>query len=149
MQKLLPPILFVMLRVLISILDILFISVTLLASPYNLALGMPLVVLGLGISIYYNRYFHQHDINTMTFDEPSKLLTNGMFKYSRNPMYRGLLLAIFGFASIKNGSIISLAIVLAFFVITDRWHIAFEEKMMQEKFGDEYTNYCKKVRRWI
>ena len=85
----------------------------------------------------------------MTFDKPSKLLTNGLFKYSRNPIYLGLLLAILGVALLTKGSILSLSIVLIFFVITDRWYIAFEEKMMLEKFGDEYTDYCKKVRRWI
>ena len=40
-------------------------------------------------------------------------------------------------------------IALGFFVIADRWHIAFEEKAMLQKFGEQYADYKKRVRRWI
>ncbi|WP_275557288.1 isoprenylcysteine carboxylmethyltransferase family protein [Pseudoalteromonas sp. J010] len=85
----------------------------------------------------------------MAFDEPTVLVASGIYKYTRNPMYLGFTIAIFGFAILLGGSLSSLLLTAAFFLITDRWYIPYEERMMHAKFGREYEAYCRKVRRWI
>jgi protein-S-isoprenylcysteine O-methyltransferase Ste14 len=40
-------------------------------------------------------------------------------------------------------------VVLAFLIITDRWYIAYEKRIMAHTFGKDYQDYCKRVRRWL
>lgn len=149
MKKLLPPYLFL---IAIATINLVYFTCDVkyyILYPYNLIFGTPLFILGLAISVYYNRYFIKNNINIMTFDEPTKLLSTGIFKYSRHPIYLGLVLAIFGIAILYNAFIISIIVCIIFLIIIDRWYIQYEEKMMLQKFGNDYINYCQKVRRWL
>ena len=116
--------------------------------PYNL-LGIFGVAIGLFISIKGKALFKTLGTNIMTFDNPDKLVTEGIYQYSRNPMYLGFVVALLGFALLTGASIVSFLFVVLFFLITDRWYIAFEEKAMMKTFGREYKAYCQAVRRWI
>jgi protein-S-isoprenylcysteine O-methyltransferase Ste14 len=87
--------------------------------------------------------------NTIITAKPAtSLQTNGIYSYSRNPMYVGLLLIYLGL-SLQFGNwwtLILTPFLVAF--ITYRV-IRPEEKYLTRAFGDAYTNYQKKVRRWI
>lgn len=83
----------------------------------------------------------------MTFDKPSKWVTEGVYQYSRNPMYLGLVITLFGSALLMGVAIVSLLLVGVLGIIIDRWYIAFEEKAMRHAFGLEYEAYCQNVRR--
>jgi protein-S-isoprenylcysteine O-methyltransferase Ste14 len=83
-----------------------------------------------------------------TFSEPNKLVTDGPYKYSRNPIYLGYALVLIG-VWLLLGSLSPLFIVVFSIVITDRWYIPFEENMLAEKFGPAYTSYKSRTRRWI
>ncbi|MCG9596083.1 isoprenylcysteine carboxylmethyltransferase family protein [Vibrio sp. Isolate25] len=118
--------------------------------PYPLNLiGAPLFCLGLGLASAGKRLFQKLKTNIMTFEEPNKIVTQGVFQYTRNPMYLGLAIALIGFAIMLGGSLMTLTIAASFIIITDKWYIAFEEKEMTKKFGREYQEYCRHVRRWI
>jgi len=78
----------------------------------------------------------------------SKLVIIGIYKYSRNPMYLGLLLAIIGFVFFL-GSLAGILIVILFVLFINKYQIQPEEIVLQQKFGDDYINYTKDVRRWI
>lgn len=104
---------------------------------------------GLFIAQSSKKLFVKLKTNVNTFDEPGKLITNRIFRYSRNPMYLGFVIAIIGMALIYQGAISSFVLALLFFVIVDRWYIKFEEGAMLNKFGKEYRDYCSKTRRWI
>jgi protein-S-isoprenylcysteine O-methyltransferase Ste14 len=82
------------------------------------------------------------------FDEPNKLVTDGFFKYSRNPMYLGFALVLLG-VWLLLGALSPLLGVVLFVAITDRWYIPFEERALVEKFGPEFQAYRSKTRRWI
>ncbi|PSW19880.1 isoprenylcysteine carboxylmethyltransferase family protein [Photobacterium sanctipauli] len=81
-------------------------------------------------------------------NKTSYLVTKGVFSISRNPMYLGLLcflLAAFIYLAALSAFI---AIVLFVFFIT-MFQIQPEEEVLEAMFGDEYRDYCNKVRRWI
>ena len=112
-----------------------------IAGPVFLALGAALTVLS-------GRRFHQLETNIKTFDAPDKFVTEGFFRFTRNPMYLGFTFMLFGAAAL-SGALSTLAPVLLFFLAANFWYIPFEERMMEEKFGADYLAYRQKVRRWI
>ena len=79
---------------------------------------------------------------------PIKFITDGPFRFTRNPAYLGMVLTFIG-TSILLGSITTFIIPIIFIILTDRTVILTEEKNLEKKFGKKYLNYKKKVRRWI
>ena len=148
MKKILPPVLFIVFIVVMVVTCWLMDSLHTVNYPYNL-LGIFGVAIGLFISIKGKALFKTLGTNIMTFDNPDKLVTEGIYQYSRNPMYLGFVVALLGFTLLTGASIVSFLFVVLFFLITDRWYIAFEEKAMMKTFGREYKAYCQAVRRWI
>lgn len=110
--------------------------------------GLLPAVIGLAISFIAADHFGRQKANIQTFGEPNRLVTNGLFAYTRNPMYLGMALFLSGIAAL-SGSLVALALLAIFVVIVDRWYISFEEKAMLRNFGEQYAGYAKKVRRWL
>ncbi|USD35020.1 MULTISPECIES: methyltransferase family protein [Vibrio] len=148
MKKLLPPKMFFLFIILMIFLHWYMETEDLIPYPLNL-IGALLFCLGLGLASAGKRLFQKLKANIMTFEEPNKIVTQGVFQYTRNPMYLGLAIALIGFAIMLGGSLMTLTIAASFIIITDKWYIAFEEKEMTKKFGREYQEYCRHVRRWI
>jgi protein-S-isoprenylcysteine O-methyltransferase Ste14 len=78
----------------------------------------------------------------------SRLVTEGMFSRSRNPMYVGNLLVAGGFL-LALGHAVPAAAGIAFFVLAYRSIVASEERVLGQKFGSEYAAYCASVPRWL
>lgn len=78
----------------------------------------------------------------------SKVVTNGVFAYSRNPMYLSFTLALLAYSVLLN-NLLGLFVIVFFVVYMNRFQIQPEERFLTEKFGKEYTDYLRKVRRWI
>jgi protein-S-isoprenylcysteine O-methyltransferase Ste14 len=85
---------------------------------------------------------------THKFDTPVALVTGGVYTKTRNPMYLGMSLFLLGFA-ICFGNLFGLLTPVIFILIVNFKFIPFEEKMMEEKFGQEYINYKRNVGRWF
>lgn len=115
--------------------------------PFNL-LGIPLVISGIGVAKRGSKIFERAGANIQTFEDPDALITEGLFKISRNPMYLGFVIALAGVAT-TLGNISSLLIVIVYIFVTDRWYIAFEEAAMEREFGEQYMSYKKRTRRWL
>lgn len=77
-----------------------------------------------------------------------KLVTRGPFRFTRNPMYLGLTLMAFGFA-FYFGTLPFYAVPVLLFLLCNFSFIPFEEAKMQRQFGDQYTDYRRRVRRWV
>ena len=77
-----------------------------------------------------------------------KLVTRGPFRYTRNPMYLGLVLMALGFA-LYFGSTAFYVVPALLFLLCNFSFIPFEEAKMQRQFGDQYTDYVRRVRRWV
>lgn len=81
-------------------------------------------------------------------DPTKKLVIKGFYRYSRNPMYVGVVLILIGetlFFTSKNLLGYSTIIILCFNLFV----ILVEEPRLQKDFGSDYVHYCKKVRRWF
>ena len=87
-------------------------------------------------------------INPIKFKKVNKLVTSGIYKYSRNPMYLGFLIIVIS-SSIFYLNIYSILTPLFFYLWINRFQIKREEIFLTEKFGKEYLSYKNKTRRWI
>ena len=87
-------------------------------------------------------------IDPIKFKKVNKLITSGIYKYSRNPMYLGLLMIIIS-TSIFYLNIFSITTPFFFYFWINRFQIKREEIFLTEKFGKEYLLYMTKTRRWI
>ncbi|MCB5358795.1 methyltransferase family protein [Vibrio lentus] len=148
MKKLLPPILFLIFVISMSLICWWLDSPHQMLYPYNLA-GLVVIGVGLLLAMSGKRLFKKRNTNIMTFDEPTLLVTEGVYKYTRNPMYLGFVVSLLGFAILTGAANSSFLLTAIFVLVTDRWYIKFEEQMMRDKFGQDYEDYCRKVRRWF
>lgn len=147
MKRILPPHLFVLCAVCMICCRLAFTSGLAIPYPYNLP-GLGLILAGVRLAVTSKRIFLREKTNVQTFDDPDKLIVEGPFRYSRNPMYLGFLIALSGLA-ILLGEPVTFMFAAAFFLVTQRGYIPFEEKAMTRTFGEEYLSYKSKVRRWI
>lgn len=116
-------------------------------SPYTY-IGIILFGIGWIPNIWLGVYFRKIGTSIPAKNIPKKLVTDGLFKFSRNPIYLGMIIALFGEA-IFLGSIITFIIPVLFIILISRINIPFEEENLEKKFGKRYLEYKKKVRRWI
>ena len=87
-------------------------------------------------------------VNPLQPEKASSLVISGIFKYSRNPMYLGMLLILLSM-TIKFNFIGGILIIFAFVAYITKFQIIPEETVLKELFTDEFTRYKKKTRRWI
>ena len=83
-----------------------------------------------------------------TFQPASKLVTSGIYGLSRNPIYIGLIAGLLGLALLID-SLWLLLTVPAVALVLDRGVILREETYLEEKFGEDYRSYKRRVRRWF
>jgi protein-S-isoprenylcysteine O-methyltransferase Ste14 len=81
------------------------------------------------------------------FDPPRKLVIRGPYRFVRNPMYVGAILALAG-AALFYKSAPLLAYAAAFLVVCHIFVLAYEEPTLRRRFGPEYEPYCERVKRW-
>jgi protein-S-isoprenylcysteine O-methyltransferase Ste14 len=86
--------------------------------------------------------------NPLTPDKTRSLVTTGLYRISRNPMYLGLLLMLIGWA-LYLGSVSPLLLLPLFVFTLNKMQIEPEERLLKEKFGEGYIKYQRRVRRWL
>ena len=82
------------------------------------------------------------------FNPTTRIVTHGLYRFTRNPMYIGFALWTFGIAILAD-SIWMLGAVPIGLVLTNLLVVEREERYLERKFGEEYLAYKRKVRRWI
>jgi protein-S-isoprenylcysteine O-methyltransferase Ste14 len=115
--------------------------------PWNL-LGLLPLGLGLVVTAVADRAFKQQGTTVHPFKEPTQLVTNGAFRFSRNPMYLGFVLVLLGMAILLR-SLSPFAVVAGFAIWMDTGFIRVEERILAATFGDEWVRYKQRVRKWI
>ena len=118
--------------------------------PYKYFFTTLLITLGFYIIIRSSRLFAQAktSIDPLRPFKSTSLITNDIYKYSRNPMYFGYLLIILG-SSVYLENVISI-IIIPFFIFTINFlQIIPEEETLKDIYGPRYDEYLSKVRRWI
>jgi protein-S-isoprenylcysteine O-methyltransferase Ste14 len=114
----------------------------------HLAGGL-LLLLGLSVYLWCAWDFAVKGLGTPApIDAPKNLVIQGLYRYTRNPMYVGVAAMIAGQA-IYRGSI-AMALYLGVVVILFNLFVLFyEEPTLRRQFGEQYINYCRAVPRWF
>lgn len=109
-----------------------------------------LILMAIGISILSLWQFHRAKttINPLSFEKTTQLVTTGIFRISRNPMYVSLWLFLFSWFLWLGNSIAILGLIFFVWIINEL-QIKREEQVLLQKFGKQYEYYCQKVRRWL
>jgi protein-S-isoprenylcysteine O-methyltransferase Ste14 len=110
--------------------------------------GGVLILVGLLLLVFAGGLFKKAGTDLVPFRNVSALVTNGIYRYTRNPMYLGMVSVLLG-CVITVGSALALCVPVIFVVIIEARFIRPEEAMLRELFPREYPAYCDRVRRWV
>ena len=127
-----------------------------LSEPLNVSFGLrlgfslALAAIGEGISAAGMIQFRRAKttINPMKAKNASSLVTGGVYRFTRNPMYLGMVLVLIGWA-VFLASPITLIFVPLFVLYINRFQITPEERVLTSIFGSEYAEYKNRVSRWV
>ena len=145
--KIPPPILALVMIVLIYLSSFFIESTTF---NYQGSLSVLVLILGLACAIPSFKLFARYKttISPLKPSDTTVLVTEGMHRYSRTPMYLGLLLLTIS-STIWFGTWFGIIINMLFIFLINFLQIIPEEEALLEIFGEEYEEYKKNVRRWI
>ncbi len=119
---------------------------------YQILNVLSVISILLGITILFQavRLFKKQNttVNPIKIEKASSLVVAGIFQYSRNPMYLGMLFVLIGL-SFKFNLIGGIIFTLLFMLFITAFQIKPEEQTMNKLFGDEFKEYKKKVRMWL
>jgi len=110
--------------------------------------GSVLILSGLALLVYAGGLFRRAGTDLIPFRNVSALVTEGVYRFTRNPMYLGMVAVLLGCA-VTVGASMALVVPLVFAVIVEARFIRPEEAMLREVFPEEYPAYCQCVRRWL
>jgi protein-S-isoprenylcysteine O-methyltransferase Ste14 len=110
--------------------------------------GLAPGVFGLWMMAVSARAFRKADTGLLPFAEVTALVTDGFFRYTRNPMYLGMASLLFGVALLLGTAGALLSVPLFVWVIRRNFILA-EERFLEETFGKAYLAYKRRVRRWF
>ena len=121
------------------------------SSPQNLPLiifGLGLIALGFLLAFNSIARFVRAKTGVVPFSESTTLITEGFYKYTRNPMYVGMNSFLLGLLIILNNPINFIFLIIFFFIVRNLFVIK-EELQMEQTFGEDYLSYKGRVRRWL
>ncbi len=121
--------------------------VRLFPTPWRWA-GFLIVVAGLALVFGPIRLFGRAGTTLEPFGKSTVLIVTGPYRWSRNPVYLGLAVVQIGLSVVLD-SALPLLVIPAFVAVMGRKVIRPEEERLQRTFGDEYTAYRSRVRRWL
>lgn len=147
--KIPPPIYMLLLAGLMWLLNRYFPISAWLTQPWNQA-GLALIALSFipAMGAFWQFIRFRTTVNPHHPEKASRLVTTGVYQFSRNPMYLSLFLLLVGWA-IYLGSLSPLLLPLLFIWVITSQQIKPEEQVLEKVFGQEYLSYKQKVRRWV
>jgi protein-S-isoprenylcysteine O-methyltransferase Ste14 len=125
-----------------------FIPTSVLRPPLNYWIGVPLIALSALLVGMPALQFLKAKTGVATFQPATALVTSGVYGLSRNPIYIGLVAGLLGLALLVD-SLWLLLLVPIVALVLDRGVILREETYLEEKFGEDYRDYKRRVRRWL
>ncbi|MEP1441871.1 MAG: isoprenylcysteine carboxylmethyltransferase family protein [Hyphomicrobiales bacterium] len=123
-----------------------------LNTPFNGSLKLAIVVGAFGLAIEFAALFMflraKTTVSPLSPQKTESLVINGLYKYSRNPMYLGLAFLLIAYA-VWLSNPLSTLVLLGFVWWITKFQIEPEEEVLREKFGNEYIEYQDRVGRWF
>jgi protein-S-isoprenylcysteine O-methyltransferase Ste14 len=121
-----------------------------LATPWNWALGAILMLIAglVGPPAIWRFRKAGTMVNPVAIEKASVLVTGGVYRWSRNPMYLAMVALLGAVVAFTAQPWLILGVVVFVLFIT-RFQIIPEERAMRKRFGAAYQAYCSEVRRWL
>tara|TARA_B110000116_G_C16494506_1_gene428444 strand:- start:163 stop:639 length:477 start_codon:yes stop_codon:yes gene_type:complete len=141
-----PPIIFFAPVILGGNLENLFFKKFQIASPFFLIIGLLIFFFGVVIMIISLKDFYTNDESPAPFIETKKIITTGIFKFTRNPMYVSFFISAFGISTILSSLGILIGSIVGIFLL--HRIVVLSEEIRLDNF-DGYKKYKSKTRRWI
>lgn len=110
--------------------------------------GATAVVVGLAVNVGCALQFRRRQTTIIPFRESSELLTGGLYRFSRNPIYLSMFVLLGGVAAALGTLTPWLLLPVFVWIIATRF-VRREEKMLIAAFGEAYDQYRQRVRRWL
>ena len=110
--------------------------------------GTVLMIAGLGVIVWSVLSFRRARTSVIPRRVPDALVADGPYRFSRNPIYLADLLILAGWC-LALGSPLACLLAVPLFWILREGFVKGEERMLTERFGGGYADYCARVRRWI
>ncbi len=146
-HRIVPPIYFLAALMLAAGLHLYAPIATVVPSPFNLA-GALFVALGLGLALWAAGLFHAAGTPIRPFHQSTALVLSGVYRFTRNPMYLGMMLVLLGVALLLGT--VSAFLPIPFFAWQIRRKFVLpEEKFLEDLFGRQYLEYKARVGRWL
>ena len=118
-------------------------------APGGLAiLGCLLIAVGAVLVVLAVVEFRRARTTIIPRESPDALISGGIYRFTRNPIYLADALFLAG-AALYWGSISGLLLVPVFILLIERRFVRGEEALLQSVYGEAYGNYTKRVRRWL
>jgi len=111
-------------------------------------LGGAVFTVGLALAIWAIVTIHKAGTRVETYKPTTRIVANGPYRFTRNPIYVGMLLGQVGLA-VGFDNLWILAALVPFYLVIRYGVIAREEAYLERKFGDIYLSYMSRVRRWL
>jgi protein-S-isoprenylcysteine O-methyltransferase Ste14 len=146
-KRILPPFVFLAALIAMGALHYWLPGPEVVPNPWN-RLGWVPFVLSVLLAIHIKLKFDRHGTTIKPYETSTKLVTDGPFRWSRNPIYTGMVVALLGFF-VALGTLTPIVVVPVFAWLIQSRFIAMEERMLEEAFGDDYRAFKARVRRWI
>ncbi|MCK5667977.1 MAG: isoprenylcysteine carboxylmethyltransferase family protein [Gammaproteobacteria bacterium] len=146
-RKIIPPVYLLASLILMFILDRYFPVLKVITSPFHYS-GILVGIFGLVLAANGVFSFKRAGTAIKPFETSTVLVTDGVYRYTRNPMYLGLVILLVGVASYL-GSLTPYVVIPVFFLIIQQCFIKHEEPFLENIFGQDYLDYKTKVRRWL
>ncbi len=119
-----------------------------LGHHFERGLGSLAIVAGVGIMLSAVGLFRRAGTDPKPWKTATALVTDGVYRWTRNPMYLGMVLTYAGIA-IWLDSLVTLLLLIPLTIVIQKEVIEREEAYMAAKFGERYLAYKAQVRRWI
>jgi protein-S-isoprenylcysteine O-methyltransferase Ste14 len=116
--------------------------------PLGRDIGALAILIGLLLTIAAAVQFRRHRTSILPREVPRGLITKGIYRKSRNPIYLADVLFLAGF-SLWVGSVLGLVLVPALVSVLSRRFIEGEERRLRDAFGKVYEEYASQTRRWL
>jgi protein-S-isoprenylcysteine O-methyltransferase Ste14 len=110
--------------------------------------GLVPIAFGAILNLWADQLFKKQHTTVKPFEQPTALIIEGPFAWSRHPMYLGMVAILLGI-SLICGSLASFVGPIGFWLVVRHRFIQAEEQSMTEVFGEQYKHYKSKVRSWV
>ena len=121
-----------------------------IALPWRSAFALIFVTVGFAIVLAGVLTFRRMKttVNPLTPEATTAMVTSGIYRFTRNPMYVGFFLVLAGWA-IYLSNLLAFAFLPLFVWYMNRFQILPEERALATKFSEAFTLYKRSVRRWV